>query len=528
MSTTNEYPSANFSSVVRTSGPRLDVHGGYHDASNPPRYAYHLEVPIVLMTTYEAFPQDFTSNQFNIPVNFDANYNIVAGGNGIPDLLNEVNWGLMFFTNVQSTPNEPAGAVPLGSGAYNAGAPWGDNMDMDTSIYTTITNTGWSCGLAAGAFINYARLIQPYNATLSAAFQSRGVAAYNAAGGRQTATEKLYYNIQYYLLTGNTAASNYIEGNYTSAQNFPNSYDDEVGGFATDGSIWMASYFMSYLLATNQPTDPTVVAYFKSLLQQAADKQAGYVTNDAYPCGWPTNENPYTQNNFFSGAFTSQGEFGYPCLMEWALTGTQKYIDAVSQLMDYDQGVNPIGKCYMSGIGFNQVCNPEQFESIYAQEQGWGGPQPGVTVYGPGVTQASQDETGAAQIPNPNNLPRERVWVDDLGNYQWNEFTVGQCEVWPAAVYPVLAQGVSWKPANGEPFLDPAASVTVTNGMANLHFGGITCQTYVLQSAPAITGPWTTVSGPVAADVTGMVNFTDASPAAAAKFYRTQGSTPIY
>ena len=109
--------------------------------------------------------------------------------------------------------------------------------------------------------------------------------------------------------------------------------------------------------------------------------------------------------------------------MEWAVSGTQKYIDTVSQLMDYDQGLNPIGKCYMSGIGFNQVHNPEQRESIYAEEQGWGGPQPGITIYGPGDTQASQGESGAAQIPNPNNLPRERIWVDDLGNFQWNEFT---------------------------------------------------------------------------------------------------------
>ena len=62
------------STSVSTSGPKLFVHGGYHDASNPPRNPYALEVPIILMTTYEAFPQDFTSNQFNIPANFDARF----------------------------------------------------------------------------------------------------------------------------------------------------------------------------------------------------------------------------------------------------------------------------------------------------------------------------------------------------------------------------------------------------------------------------------------------------------------------
>ena len=99
---------------------------------------------------------------------------------------------------------------------------------------------------------------------------------------------------------------------------------------------------------------------------------------------------------------------------------------------------------------------------------------------------------------------------------------------WPAAIYPVLAQGGTWSPTNGEPFLNPAASIQwATNGWV-LQFGGIPYQTYVLQSATNLNGPWSTASGPVAADVTGMVRFTDTSPAAAARFYRTQGSAPIY
>ena len=219
--------------------------------------------------------------------------------------------------------------------------------------------------------------------------------------------------------------------------------------------------------------------------------------------------------------------------MEWALTGTQKYIDTVSQLMDYDQGLNPIGKCYMTGLGFNQVHNPEINEgAVYAEAQGWGGPQPGVTVYGPGTTQHAAGEPtntwNAPQIPDANFLPRERVWVDDLGNFEWNEFTDYQCETWPAAIYPVLAQGGNWRPINGEPFLNPAASIqSGTNGRV-LQFGGIPYQTYVLQSAINLAGPWNAAAGSVAADVTGLVRFTDTTPASATRFYRAQGSAPIY
>jgi endoglucanase len=148
-------------------------------------------------------------------------------------------------------------------------------------------------------------------------------------------------------------------------------------------------------------------------------------------------------------------------LLQWRLTGTQKYIDAASQLMDYDQGLNPLGKCFLTGVGFNRVYNPEQRESVYAEEQGMGGPEPGITVYGPGVTQTEagygpgNPAWNAPQIPNANNLARERVYVDDLGNYEWNEFTDYQCESWPAAIYEVLSQGGVWSPANGEPFIVP-------------------------------------------------------------------------
>jgi hypothetical protein len=120
------------------------------------------------------------------------------------------------------------------------------------------------------------------------------------------------------------------------------------------------------------------------------------------------------------------------------------------------------------------------------------------------------------------------MWVDDLGNFQWSEFTDYQSEAWPAAIYPVLAQGGNWSPANGEPFLNPTATINLGGNVRVLRFGGIPGQTYYLQTAPALTGPWTVQSGPVKADVTGTAQFTDATPAPGTRYYRTRGQAPIY
>ena len=119
------------------------------------------------------------------------------------------------------------------------------------------------------------------------------------------------------------------------------------------------------------------------------------------------------------------------------MTKEQKYIDAVSQLMDYNQGLNPIGKCYVCGTGFNRVHNPHDRESAYTIEQGWG-PRPGILVFGPG------GRGRGTSVPDVRSLPRERRFIDNLPSIQWTEFTIYQSLCFPAAVYPVLAQGGKW------------------------------------------------------------------------------------
>ncbi len=427
------------------SEPRLAVHGGYHDAGDSDRNAYHLLVPLVLMTTYEAFPSLFADGQFNIPDRFDAQFKPLGSGNGIPDILDEVDWGTMLWTNLQSTPAEGPGAVAWGDNAPgNANPAWGINWDEDRLRYGTEKGDVISCGLAAGVFMNLARLLQPFAPERGAEYQARAEAAVQycqSMGWQMKSTHQLYYAIQKYLLTGDAESSNLVSRLALETDALKSSYHKEAGGFVTDGHIWLPNFFMSYLLATNRPRNPVVVECFKRNLKAAADDALHRVQNAAYPSGWATNENP-AAFNFQQGAFTAQGQFAYPCLMQWALTKEQKYIDAAGQLMDYVQGLNPLGKCYMTGLGSDPVHHPHQRESSYAQQRGWGGPQPGIVVYGPVVS--GDAVTGARQVPGLSGLARERRYVDHLGFYQMNEFTVYQSEVFPAAVYPVLAGGGKW------------------------------------------------------------------------------------
>jgi endoglucanase len=416
--------------VVTGNEPNFTAYGGYHDAGDADRRTYHMDVPVTLLTTYEAFPACFTDDQFNIPDKFDAKYNILGKGNGIPDILDEAEWGAMFWEYMQ----EPSGAIHWGTETQGY-SPF-TTYDKETKRFGTEVLDTRSAGFAAGMFMHLARVIKPYKPQRSEELQKHAEMAFSAAGDRIRTTHKLYYAVQKYLLTGDQAAHQIVKDLSNEAEAYANTYNGGPESFASNG--WLASFFFSYIVEKTRQKDPAVVDRFKAALKAAADKEIGYLSANAYPVGTPMNLRWWGSN-------TAQGQYAYPCLLQWALTKEQKYIDAASQLMDYTQGLNPIGKCYVCGIGFNRVHNPHDRESAYTKEKGWG-PRPGILVFGPGGSGRG------VSVPAANTLARERRYIDNLPSIQWNEFTIYQSLCFPAAVYPVLAQGGAWD-ATKDPFI---------------------------------------------------------------------------
>jgi peptidoglycan-N-acetylglucosamine deacetylase len=84
------------------------------------------------------------------------------------------------------------------------------------------------------------------------------------------------------------------------------------------------------------------------------------------------------------------------------------------------------------------------------------------------------------------------------------------------------AQGtvlVTITPLNAQTLNLISLQLTPTNCL--LQFAGIPARSYIIQSAPTVAGPWTDLSGPIAADPTGLVQFLDTNPPAPIQFYRT-------
>ena len=421
---------AEASLVVRGDEPTFTAYGGYHDAGDADRRTYHMDVPATLLTTYEAFPQHFTDDQFNIPDKFNEKYQILGKGNGVPDILDEAMWGTMFWEYMQ----EPSGAIHWGTETKGY-SPF-TTYQNDTTRFGTEVVDSRSASFASGLFMHMARLIKPYNEKRSEELRKHAEMAFAAAGQSVRPTHKLYYSVQKYLLTGDEAAHQMIKDLSASASGYTTTFNGAPESFTSNG--WLASFFFSYIVEKRRQTDPAVVDRFKAAIQAAADKEIGYLHANAYPVGTPANLRWWGSNS-------AQGQYAYPCLLYWSLTKEQKYIDAACQLMDYDQGLNPIGKCYMTGLGFNRVHNPHDRESAYTKKLGLG-PRPGILVFGPGGSGRG------VSVPAVSRLPRERRYIDNLGSIQWSEFTVYQSLCFPAAVYPVLGQGGKWDGKN-DPFI---------------------------------------------------------------------------
>ena len=59
------------------------MYGGYHDAGDADRRAYHISNPILNLMIFEAFPEYFTDEQYRIPGEFDKDFNILSYKNNI-------------------------------------------------------------------------------------------------------------------------------------------------------------------------------------------------------------------------------------------------------------------------------------------------------------------------------------------------------------------------------------------------------------------------------------------------------------
>lgn len=422
--------------VVKGDERTFKVFGGYHDAGDADRRAYHISNPVINLMIYEAFPEYFFDGQYDIPGEFDAEYNIKNYKNSIPDIIDEAEWGTLAWEYLQ---NED-GSVHFGTETKGYPDPFAAPMDKDDKKYGTVGIDARATTTSAGLFMHLARIIKPYKPQRSIELMDRAERAMAFNSKEMAEPEKLYFYIQKYLLTKDEAAHQKVKELYKITNDLKNNLYSTPGYSLNDNKFDNPAYIYSYIIEKDIPIDPVIVAYFKKVIKEAADSNIEELEKHAYPVG----------NNSATGGWghnVRQPMYACAPMLYWSLSGEQKYIDAASKLMDYKLGLNPLNISYVTGLGSNQVHNPHDRESAYVKNKGWD-PKPGITVFGPGIP--GWNGGGAKVIPAVAELPKERLYVDDRELISFNEFTIFETMTHDA-FYTVLANGGKWD--GDDPFL---------------------------------------------------------------------------
>jgi endoglucanase len=425
--------------VVSGNEPTFKCYGGYHDAGDADRRAYHIINPIVDLMIYEAFPQVFTDGQFDIPGKFDSAYNILSYVNQIPDILDEAEWGTLVWQYLQ---NED-GSVHFGTETKGYPDPFAAPMDEDTKKYGTVKVDPRATCTSAGLFLHLARLIKPYKPEKTAELLQRAEKAMTFGEKNMAKPEQLYFYTQKYLLTGDEAAHNKIKELYRIADSLKYNIFVSQGYSLNDTKFDDPAYLYSYIIEKEKPTDKAIVEYYKAILKSAADSILANLQLHAYPVGIKS------ANRYGWGHNVRQPQYASIPLLYWSLTKEQKYFDAASQLMDWKLGLNPIGISYVTGLGFHQVHNPHDREFAYTKKIGLG-PKPGITVFGPGI---AGRWFKSPCFPDVLTLPKERQFVDDMRAIYFTEFTIFETESYEA-LYTVLSGGGKWN--EEDPYSKPS------------------------------------------------------------------------
>ncbi|MBT8312032.1 MAG: glycoside hydrolase family 9 protein, partial [Flavobacteriaceae bacterium] len=421
--------------VVEGSESTFTCYGGYHDAGDADRRAYHMLNPIINLMVYEAFPETFYDGQYDIPGEFDENYNIVNYTNGIPDILDEAEWGTLIWEYLQ---NED-GSVHFGTETKGYPDPFAAPMDQDNKKYGTVKTDPRATCTAAGLFLHLARLLKPYKPERSAELIQRAEKAMIHGADDMANPEKLYYYIQYYLLTEDEKAHEKVKELYFIADSLKYHSFATQGYSLNDERFDNPAYIFSYIMEQDVPTDPVIEEYFIGAIESAADSNITELEKYAYPVGNNSGQGGWGHN-------VKQAKYACAPLLYWRLFKEQKYLDAASQLMDYKLGLNPVGISYVTGLGFHQVHNPHDRECAYTMSKGWG-PKPGITVFGPGIISWWRK---SEVLPATQDLPKERQFVDDIRAISFTEFTIFETQTYDA-LYTVLSGAGKW---NGEdPFV---------------------------------------------------------------------------
>lgn len=500
-------------SVSNPGGPGLDLSGGWYDAGDYNKYVnFTDDVLQDLLSAYQVNP-DLWGDASGIP----------ESGNGVPDLLDEVRWGLEWMLRMQ----RPSGGVlhKVSVTDFSAASP--PSADTAPRRYAEVTASATAS--AAAAYARGAHVFggqpdassQAFAAQLEAAavaawgwlqanpaFSSYGNQGFLNVDAEDSATFQgmVRVNAAVWLahVTGDPAYHAYVAANWNA-----------VPGYELGGGGWSSPYqvvFTEALLRYAELSGASA-AVRNEVQGRFLASLGGYWLNrvvnedDPYRAFLGAGDHVWGSNRTVAATGSMHAEAARldPCNAAWHAQAARDYAH-------HFHGVNAAGFTYLTNMGELGADNSvqEMYHAWFGDgtiwdraENGNPGPVPGFVTGGPNVTfEPDPAYTGPPIVP-PMNQPPAKSYLDWNPGWPEASWSVTENSTGYQSQYILLLAHVAPGAQNPAPFCP--GSVNSTGERAHLSVSGSTslvqnAMTLELRCAPASTfglffyGPMTQAS----------------------------------
>ncbi len=422
-----------------------DLRGGWYDAGDYNKYTnWTADYVIGLLHAYTENP-DAWGDDFNLP----------GSGNGVPDILDEVKWGLDFLQRMQNTNGSVLSIVGL-DGASPPSTAKGQSLYGPASTSATLTTAG-AFALAAQVFSNNATL-KPQVPQLTKratkawlwadknrvlfknndkASGTQGLGAGQQEVDNDTRQRKKLEAAAYlFELTGDPTYKDYFESHYQKAYLMTSGWSSPYLVQATHLLLYYAN-----LKEANPKVSKNIQAQFLKTMNARHVWQA--VTNEQDP--YRAYLSSYVWGS--SGIKADKGSMFYELvLFNLGNKSTEEVRNAAARYIHYLHGTNPLGKVYLSNMSrFGAENSVDQFyhtwfshgskkwDSVTASEFG---PAPGFLVGGanpkytwdaccPNSCDGSNNRRcGIAPLAPPHGQPTQKSYADFNESWPLNSWEV--------------------------------------------------------------------------------------------------------
>lgn len=436
-----------YGASIDSSSYNVTAAGGWHDAADWDRNTQHYTCIYDMLYAYEMNPTKFLKAQLNLPESYDA----------LPDILNEVEYGLQVWKRSMNSKGGISGMVETNTHP---------TRDIDGN-YAYSVRTRWDSLLFSGAAAMMAEFLKPIDLNKSRAWEWYAIKSYNfgnnPANSLGTVTIPARRNRgtgEYYEYTF-TETDAHIEPflahaksrlyKLTNNSSYLTGLDAIIAKLRApmkhpysnrDYSPWINYTLLDHMTTANR------TASIKKWYTDYADRLLPLITTMPYRCTWPVDKDFWLD----WGASNMCNE-NRSLLISYKLTNNIKYKEAAILNFDYMLGVNPVGMSWTTGIG--QVY-PVVLQHETSQTDNITEPVPGITVYG--VTGGSYTDlrTTVWKSPSPtgpvefktNPVPIWRSWSahPTLSTRQC-EFTIQEV-MSPNIFSAAMLMSDNWLPSN--------------------------------------------------------------------------------